>query len=140
MIDCIYFFILDDKISGRGCSTKKSTYKECETHSYGENTEKFCYCTAHFCNPSSRPQPTLLSLVLPTLILITLFSWPRPHLPAESANDPNIHLATENLTNTTHPLVAEYRTIDNQPALPRTQFTVVKTLFNPSNGFDEVLV
>ena len=38
-------YISDDLVTGRGCSTKKSSYQECETHSYGEVTEKFCYCT-----------------------------------------------------------------------------------------------
>jgi len=38
-------------ITGRGCSTKdKVYYKECETNSYGEGTEKFCYCNFYLCN------------------------------------------------------------------------------------------
>ena len=41
----LHDYISDDLVTGRGCSTKKSSYQECETHSYGEVTEKFCYCT-----------------------------------------------------------------------------------------------
>jgi len=41
-------------ITGRGCSTKdKVYYKECETNSYGEGTEKFCYCNFYLCNRAS---------------------------------------------------------------------------------------
>ena len=45
-LDC-----LEGGIPGRGCSTKdKVYYKECETNSYGEGTEKFCYCNFYLCN------------------------------------------------------------------------------------------
>ena len=42
-------------ITGRGCSTKdKVYYKECETNTYGEGTEKFCYCNFYLCNGAVR--------------------------------------------------------------------------------------
>ena len=44
-------FYAEGGITGRGCSTKdKVYYKECETNSYGEGTEKFCYCNFYLCN------------------------------------------------------------------------------------------
>ena len=51
----LYFWFhlhcLEGGITGRGCSTKdKVYYKECETNSYGEGTEKFCYCNFYLCN------------------------------------------------------------------------------------------
>lgn len=63
-------YFADDKVTGRGCSTKKSSYKECETHSYGEVTEKFCYCKENNCNAASSPLPSLLTLALPLLLVI----------------------------------------------------------------------
>ena len=39
---------------GRGCSTKdKVFYRECETHSYGANLEKMCFCSFDNCNPAA---------------------------------------------------------------------------------------
>ena len=50
--------ISEGGITGRGCSTKdKVYYKECETNSYGEGTEKFCYCNFYLCNTGHRPGP-----------------------------------------------------------------------------------
>ena len=43
-------------------------YKECETNSYGEGTEKFCYCNFYLCNRA--PANTLsffYALCLPAL-------------------------------------------------------------------------
>ena len=38
----------------RGCSTKdKVFYRECETHSYGSNLEKMCFCSFDNCNPAA---------------------------------------------------------------------------------------
>ena len=123
----------DDKISGRGCSTKKSSYKECETHSYGEKTEKFCYCTSHFCNaaPPALPRPSLLSLLLPVLLIIASSSVYSSltryfHLPRRNAVPPDDdgHLVTRNANNCcSRHLLVENRTIDNQLILPRTQNT-----------------
>jgi len=54
----------EGKVTGRGCSTKRSSYKKCETHSYGKVAEKFCYCSRSSCNPASRARPgPLLSLL-----------------------------------------------------------------------------
>ena len=41
-------------IVARGCSTKdKVFYRECETHSYGANLEKMCFCSFDNCNPAT---------------------------------------------------------------------------------------
>lgn len=41
-------------IVARGCSTKdKVFYRECETHSYGDNLEKMCFCSFNNCNPAT---------------------------------------------------------------------------------------
>jgi len=46
--------IYEGQVTGRGCSTKdKVFYKECETHSYGEQVEKMCFCSYFLCNLSS---------------------------------------------------------------------------------------
>ena len=57
-------------ITGRGCSTKdKVYYKECETNSYGEGTEKFCYCNFYLCNSAPAvPAPALPPVILPLLV------------------------------------------------------------------------
>ena len=41
-------------------------YKECETNSYGEGTEKFCYCNFYLCNRA--PTNTLASSVYALLL------------------------------------------------------------------------
>ena len=47
----ILIIIAEGGITCRGCSTKdKVYYKECETNSYGEGTEKFYYCNFYLCN------------------------------------------------------------------------------------------
>ena len=50
----MYFICISEAaIVGRGCSTKdKVFYRECETHSYGENLEKMCFCSFDNCNPA----------------------------------------------------------------------------------------
>jgi len=48
-------------VTGRGCSTKdKVFYRECETHSYGDQIEKMCFCSFLLCNggASSTVQPS----------------------------------------------------------------------------------
>ena len=57
-------------VTGRGCSTKRSSYKKCETHSYGKISQKFCYCKKTMCNPSTMVLPTSI-LTLSTSILLT---------------------------------------------------------------------
>ena len=58
-------------IVGRGCSTKdKVFYRECETHSYGANLEKMCFCSFELCNAAHNPRP--LTLGAATLILTKL--------------------------------------------------------------------
>ena len=43
---------------GRGCSTKdKVFYRECETHSYGDTTEKMCFCSFKLCNSAASASP-----------------------------------------------------------------------------------
>ena len=66
------FLSTEGGITGRGCSTKdKVYYKECETNSYGEGTEKFCYCNFYLCNsgPSLRGAPShfLLTVIVALL-------------------------------------------------------------------------
>ena len=47
----------------------------CETHSYGEVTEKFCYCTAHLCNPANpTARPGLSSLAVPLALYCCMYS------------------------------------------------------------------
>ena len=57
-------------IVGRGCSTKdKVFYRECETHSYGANLEKMCFCSFELCNQGAPgaspplPLPPISSMV-----------------------------------------------------------------------------
>jgi len=59
-------------ITGRGCSTKdKVYYKECETNSYGEGTEKFCYCNFYLCNRApANALSFFYALCLPALWLL----------------------------------------------------------------------
>ena len=58
---------LDGKVTGRGCSTKRSSYIKCETHSYGVKNEKFCYCSRTQCNRSTHLQSS------PWLLLGAIF-------------------------------------------------------------------
>ena len=61
-------------MTGRGCSTKdKVFYKECETHSYGEQVEKMCFCSYFLCNLSSAlapPSCLLLMIIGATLCVL----------------------------------------------------------------------
>ena len=41
-------------------------YKECETNSYGEGTEKFCYCNFYLCNRAPASS-SFYALCLPSL-------------------------------------------------------------------------
>jgi len=62
-------------ITGRGCSTKdKVYYKECETNSYGEGTEKFCYCNFYLCNSSNSFGSNQILLSLIAVIFIIVFN------------------------------------------------------------------
>ena len=57
----------EGQVTGRGCSTKdKVFYKECETHSYGDVTERMCFCSFFLCNgahanSASAPNAALLA-------------------------------------------------------------------------------
>ena len=42
-------------------------YKECETNSYGEGTEKFCYCNFYLCNRAPASS-SFYALFLPSLL------------------------------------------------------------------------
>ena len=61
-------------MTGRGCSTKdKVFYKECETHSYGDNTERMCFCSFFLCNgapanSASAPNAALLAAMVAAAI------------------------------------------------------------------------
>ena len=71
------FHSIEGGITGRGCSTKdKVYYKECETNSYGEGTEKFCYCNFYLCNSSPTQigahSPILLTVILAPLLMSAL--------------------------------------------------------------------
>jgi len=57
-------------VTGRGCSTKRSSYKKCETHSYGKISQKFCYCKKSMCNLSTMVLPCSL-LTLSTSVLLS---------------------------------------------------------------------
>lgn len=75
------FIRYDEKglVTGRGCSTKdKVYYKECETHSYGEGTEKFCYCNFYLCNGgAAATSPSNIAVVISTIVLAasSSFGW-----------------------------------------------------------------
>ncbi|XP_040565329.1 uncharacterized protein [Lepeophtheirus salmonis] len=62
-------------VTGRGCSTKdKVFYKECETHSYGDLTEKMCFCSFFLCNRGSKSREAHSPLlVLSTFAVIIIF-------------------------------------------------------------------
>ena len=68
------FLISEAAVVGRGCSTKdKVFYKECETHSYGEQVEKMCFCSYFLCNLSSvlaPPSCLLLMIIGATLCVL----------------------------------------------------------------------
>jgi len=49
---CFTRYNSEGKVTGRGCSTKRSSYIKCETHSYGVTSDKFCYCSRTMCNSS----------------------------------------------------------------------------------------
>ena len=72
----LHFFWIEGGITGRGCSTKdKVYYKECETNSYGEGTEKFCYCNFYLCNSGrSLWSSGHLFTILITVILVVIFN------------------------------------------------------------------
>ena len=70
-------FLAEGQVTGRGCSTKdKVFYKECETHSYGEQVEKMCFCSYFLCNGgvTLRNPPTFLQLIIGATILCVLSS------------------------------------------------------------------
>ena len=62
-------------MTGRGCSTKdKVFYKECETHSYGEQVEKMCFCSYFLCNLSTKlaaPPSFILLIIGATLCVLS---------------------------------------------------------------------
>jgi hypothetical protein len=66
--------IFEGQVTGRGCSTKdKVFYKECETHHYGEQVEKMCFCSYFLCNLSSAlapPSCLLLMIIGATLCVL----------------------------------------------------------------------
>ena len=51
-------------------------YKECETNSYGEGTEKFCYCNFYLCNRAPASS-SFYALCLPSLwwLFTTLYTF-----------------------------------------------------------------
>ena len=69
-LDC-----LEGGITGRGCSTKdKVYYKECETNSYGEGTEKFCYCNFYLCNGGGGLDSKSGVLILSVIVMMVISS------------------------------------------------------------------
>lgn len=61
----LFFLFAEGQVTGRGCSTKdKVFYKECETHSYGEQVEKMCFCSYFLCNLSTAVAPPSCLLLL----------------------------------------------------------------------------
>lgn len=64
--------VAEAAIVGRGCSTKdKVYYRDCETHSYGENLEKMCFCSFDLCNGGATSLHSLFkSQVLLTICLM----------------------------------------------------------------------
>ncbi|XP_023331707.1 uncharacterized protein LOC111703864 [Eurytemora carolleeae] len=98
---CFTRYDSNEKVTGRGCSTKKSSFKECETHSYGEVTEKFCYCTEHHCNQSNSFQPSSLIIVLSLFFILTF--------PFHCSNPSQSHINSSTQHNSRH-LVTKSRT------------------------------
>ena len=69
-LNVTWYFISEGLVTGRGCSTKRSSYKKCETHSYGKVSQKFCYCSKSLCNHSNMMVPSsLLALVTSSFLL-----------------------------------------------------------------------
>ena len=72
------FTFSEGKVTGRGCSTKRSTFIKCETHSYGpDNSDKFCYCSRTMCNAAPRPSgdTCLVTLATASLLVMLVSSW-----------------------------------------------------------------
>merc|ERR1712141_559933 len=65
---------LEGQVTGRGCSTKdKVFYKECETHSYGEQVEKMCFCSYFLCNKVAElVNPNFLLIIGATMFCVLL--------------------------------------------------------------------
>ena len=85
-------------MTGRGCSTKdKVFYKECETHSYGEQVEKMCFCSYYLCNGGGRIKsaPTVLQLIIGATILCVLSHCQQLGLSDLSFCDNTNHLRTK---------------------------------------------
>ena len=72
-----FIFFSEGQVTGRGCSTKdKVFYKECETHSYGEQVEKMCFCSYFLCNKAgwSSTNPNFLLIIGATMFCVLLNS------------------------------------------------------------------
>ena len=69
-----FFSIPEGQVTGRGCSTKdKVFYKECETHSYGEQVEKMCFCSYFLCNKVAElVNPNFLLIIGATMFCVLL--------------------------------------------------------------------
>jgi hypothetical protein len=66
--------MVEGQMVTRLSTTIQFNVQECETHSYGEGTEKFCYCNFYLCNAGLRsalPHPSTLSF--PLLLFLVLF-------------------------------------------------------------------
>ena len=74
--NCFHFSFPEGQVTGRGCSTKdKVFYKECETHSYGEQVEKMCFCSYFLCNKAGEPiNPNFLLIIGATMFCVLLNS------------------------------------------------------------------
>lgn len=75
---CFTRYNSEGKVTGRGCSTKRSTYIKCETHSYGpDNSDKFCYCSRTMCNaaPRASGDTCLVTLATASLLVMLVSSW-----------------------------------------------------------------
>ena len=73
-INC-FLVLFSASVTGRGCSTKdKVFYRECETHSYGDQIEKMCFCSFLLCNggASSTVQPSSALFLLCLAAVLTL--------------------------------------------------------------------
>ena len=71
----------EGQVTGRGCSTKdKVFYKECETHSYGDVTERMCFCSFFLCNAAhansaSAPHVAILATVAIAVAAVANAEW-----------------------------------------------------------------
>ena len=70
----LLLLLAEGQVTGRGCSTKdKVFYRECETHQYGEQSERMCFCSFFLCNLSSPGiTPPIMLIIGATLLTCVL--------------------------------------------------------------------